>query len=433
MKNKSVFFSYSGIAVLLIFALSIYWREQSLETSYVEKILPSSRAVDENFPYLMPYTAVESSPPAMSGFVGDSVLAVRNNDRLSFWDHSGWSGRVVREIWEYNVAGSDNSAVDVLFSNLGYNRHVKQRLQYYTKRQQHMMRVRIGRSGKYVSVMAEIMADRGLPGELVFLPIIESGFDPYAYSQSRAAGLWQFMPATARRFGLKIDWWVDERRDPIKATLAAAEYLDLLYNRFGTWNLALAAYNAGEGRVSRALSQLSNKNFWALRQTGHIRNETKNYVPSFIAATAIALHPERFGIDNIQYHAPISYDEVIVNEPLALEAVAYFTGVSLQEIRDLNPELRRGNTPPNVLCYILKIPMGSKTDFLVNLERARLKKSALVKYYEVQSGDTLFKIAGKTGTSAQLIADLNFLGQESIIIAGKRILLPLHDVRSLMF
>jgi membrane-bound lytic murein transglycosylase D len=144
--------------------------------------------------------------------------------------------------------------------------------------------------------MAGIFSEKGLPRELAYLPLVESGFNPHAYSHRRAAGLWQFMPRTAKKFGLKIDWWIDERRDPVKSTQAAARYLQYLYERFGSWPLALAAYNAGEGRVNNALDKVGESDFWSISATPHIKKETRDYVPSYIAAAAIATHPKASGL-----------------------------------------------------------------------------------------------------------------------------------------
>jgi membrane-bound lytic murein transglycosylase D len=272
--------------------------------------------------------------------------------------------------------------------------------------------------------MTEIFREKSLPQELVFLPLIESGFRLNAYSRQKAAGPWQFIPSTAKRFGLKINWWVDERRDPIKSTRAAAEYLKVLYKRFNSWNLALAAYNAGEMRIQRALKRAKSNDFWVLRKTRYIRRETKNYVPSYIAATAIAMHPERFGFDNVTYHSPLMYDEVTMYSPIDLTLVAEFTDSKTADIKTLNPELRRWCTPPNVSSYTLKIPFGTKEKFIANLSNAREDELLYVEFYKVNKGDTVWSIARKFRVPAQAIIDLNSLNKRALIIAGKKIIVP---------
>lgn len=265
---------------------------------------------------------------------------------------------------------------------------------------------------------------KNLPQELVFLPLIESGFRLNAYSHRSAAGPWQFIPATAINFGLKIDWWVDERLDPVKSTRAAAEYLSELYEIFGSWNLALAAYNAGEGNIRRALKRTNSNDFWVLRKTKYIRRETKNYVPSYIAATAIALHPESFGLENITYHKPLSYDEVVIDTPLDLAVVAEFTGAKTADIKKLNPELKRWCTPPNVSNYTLRIPTGTTEKFIVNLSNALKDRLLYVEFYTVKKGDTVWKIAKEFNVPEQAIIDFNDLNKKGFIIAGKKIFLP---------
>jgi membrane-bound lytic murein transglycosylase D len=234
------------------------------------------------------------------------------------------------------------------------------------------------------------------------------------------------MPATAKRLNLTINWWVDERRDPIKSTQAAALYLKYLYKRFKSWNLALAAYNAGEGRISSALRRSGKRDFWSLRKTGLLARETKNYIPSFIAATAIAMHPEQFGIRRIDYHEPLRYEEVPITSAMDLEVVARFSGTTARKIRELNPELRRMCTPPNVESYTLRIPEGTKRKFLKNLERTRGKESEYVNLYTVKAGDTVQHIADSIGATIQTITEMNALGRRALIHVGKQLLVPLE-------
>lgn len=312
----------------------------------------------------------------------------------------------------------------MLYETHGFNKAVERHLYFYSKKTKDEFLKRLMRAGQYLETMAEIFREKNLPQELVFLPLIESGFKLNAYSSKRAAGPWQFIPATATKFGLKIDWWVDERRDPIKSTIAAAEYLSDLYEMFGSWNLALAAYNAGEGRIRRALKSTKSNDFWVLRKTRHIKRETKNYVPSYIAATAIALHPESFGFENVPYHNPLEYDEVVINSPMDLAVVAEFTGSEVADIKELNPELRRWCTPPNVSSYTLRIPVGTKEMFFSNLLNAKDDKLLYVKFYRVKSGDTVGKIARRFGVPIQAIIDVNSLNRRALIIAGSKILIP---------
>ncbi|MDP3296899.1 MAG: transglycosylase SLT domain-containing protein [Thermodesulfovibrionia bacterium] len=314
--------------------------------------------------------------------------------------------------------------VESLYEKHGFNKAVENSLYFYTKKFKENFLIQLSRTGKYLEKIAEIFRERELPQELIFLPLIESGFNLHAYSPKKAAGLWQFIPGTAKRYGLKINWWVDERRDPIKATIAASEYLSDLYGMFGSWNLALAAYNAGEGRILKALKKTKTDDFWAIRETKHIKKETKNYVPAYIAATAIALDPESFGFENVAYHAPLEYDEVTINSPMRLKTIAKLIEVEVEDIKELNPELRQSCTPPNVENYTLRIPSGAKEMFLSNLANVKEETISDEQSYTVKKGDSVGKIAKRFGVSSQSIIELNSLGKKARIIAGSKILIP---------
>ena len=199
---------------------------------------------------------------------------------------------------------------------------VKKNVTLFTEKIREKFSFWLSRSGKYIDLMKEILKQKDVPEEIVFLALIESGFNPYAYSPARAVGYWQFIASTAKRYGLEINWWKDERRDPEKSTVAAANYLKDLYEMFGSWNLAMAAYNAGEGKILKALNRTKTDDYWALLKTSQIRSETKNYVPKFIAASMIANSPQNFGFEDIEYHPPLNYDRVAIKSPLDLEVIA---------------------------------------------------------------------------------------------------------------
>jgi membrane-bound lytic murein transglycosylase D len=285
----------------------------------------------------------------------------------------------------------------------------------------------LSRSGKYLDLMKDILKEQNVPEEIVFLPLIESGFSPYAYSPARAAGYWQFIASTAKRYGLEINWWRDERRDPVKSTVAAANYLSDLYEMFGSWNLAMAAYNAGEGKIMRALNRSKSDNYWALLNTKYIKNETKNYVPKFIAASMIAHSPQQYGFDDFEYHPPLNYEQVTVNSPLDLDIAADCAETSVEKIKELNPELRRWCTPPGMFEYALKIPEGKKDVFLENLSRIPEEQRFSVDRYTVKKGDTFKKISKKTGVPAQVILDLNDMVRIMPLKAGTELFLPPKD------
>jgi membrane-bound lytic murein transglycosylase D len=283
------------------------------------------------------------------------------------------------------------------------------------------------RSSRYMEIMKEILREKKLPEELVFLPFVESGFNVNAYSTARAVGPWQFIEATAKRYGLVVDWWRDERKDPVKSTEAAAEYLSDLYSMFGSWHLALAAYNAGEGRIMRALKRSDADDYWELLHTSQIRDETKEYVPRFFAAKRIAHSPEDYGFSGLDYHEPLEFDEVVVDRPLDIEVIARCAQTSVKEIRELNPELRRWSTPPNVRQYTVRIPKGTTEAFADNL--SKLPKQVCFSYgvYTAKKGDTLKKVAQRLNVPVSALIALNdFTGFEQLK-SGDKIKVPPPD------
>jgi membrane-bound lytic murein transglycosylase D len=280
------------------------------------------------------------------------------------------------------------------------------------------------RSGRYIEAMQEILKEKNMPPELVFLPIVESGFNPKAYSRARAAGPWQFISGTAKRYGLVIDWWRDERKDPLKSTVAAARYLNDLYEMFGSWSLALAAYNAGEGKIAKALRKSSSDDFWPLLGTKYIRKETKDYVPHYIAATMIANTPEEYGFADLAYHEPFEYEEVVLYVPVDLDVIAECAGTDIDTIRDLNPELRRWSTPPNVSEYTLRIPAGKADAFIEKL--SKIADESLFSYdvYTIKKNDNLKKIAAKVKVPVSAILELNSFSGTEKLPYGHQIKLP---------
>jgi hypothetical protein len=254
-----------------------------------------------------------------------------------------------------------------LHSIHGYNKLVDKRLYFLTHRLKPRFAEWLGRSSRYLPLMLDIIEEKGLPAHIVFLPLIESGFKTSAFSRAQAAGQWQFIAPTAKRYGLRIDQWVDERRDPEKATIAAANYLSDLYEMFNSWNLALAGYNCGENRIAKAISESGTNNFWKLRHL--LPQETRNYVPTYIAAAMIAKDPVYYGFKNVKYERPLEFDLVMLGYPMNLKTVAHMVGTSVRMLRKLNPELKTNKTPPDVSHYLLRIPEGKRKTFFDNITR----------------------------------------------------------------
>ena len=303
-------------------------------------------------------------------------------------------------------------------------RAVDKQITLFTERIKEKFTLWLSRSGKYVELMKEILKGENIPEEMVFIPLIESGFSPNACSPARAVGYWQFIASTARKYGLKINWWMDERRDPVKSTIAAASYFKDLYSMFGSWNLAMAAYNAGEGKILKAINKSNTDDYWSLLNTKYIRNETKDYVPKFIAASLIANSPEDFGFKELEYHPPLNYDEVSIQSPLDLQVVADCAETTVDVIKELNPELRRWCTPPDVPEYILRIPEGKKDVFLKNLSLIPEDERFSMDTYTVRRGETFQRISKRTGIPVQVILDLNSLEKIVPLKDGMKVFLP---------
>ncbi|MGB8871847.1 MAG: transglycosylase SLT domain-containing protein [Desulfobaccales bacterium] len=285
----------------------------------------------------------------------------------------GWNPGLEEEMkqWEHQV----NFDVPIQM-----NKQVRAYLVYFSTERKEVIKNYLARSTRYLPMIKEVFDENGLPEDLAYLAMIESGFNCKAYSPAAASGMWQFMKGTGLRYGLTVDSYVDERRDPEKSTRAAAKYLLDLYKQFGSWYLAAASYNCGEGRVQRELDQSNHKNFWELSANQCLPNETKNYVPQMIAATIIAKNPEKFGFGKIPYQAPVKFDRVQVNEPTSLKAAAFATNRQEEDLQALNPELLRGVTPPDSPNYTLNLPPNSKELFNRNLTLASAEYPAVASH-----------------------------------------------------
>ena len=303
------------------------------------------------------------------------------------------------------------------------NDSVENNLEYFKTRGRDVFQLWLDRSARYIPVMKEIFKEKNLPEDLVYVAMIESGFNPYAVSWARAVGPWQFMPATGKLYGLKIDWWMDERKDPIKSTNAAAEHLKDLHNLFGSWPLALASYNAGAGKVQRAVLRTRSDDFWDLKASRYIRKETKNYVPKWMAATIIAKNPEAYGF-SVSNYEPYKFDEVTVGESTDLRLVARCADCAYEVIKELNPELRRWVTPPQLSKYTIRIPAGKKELFLANYAAIPPEQKIKWDRHEVRRGETLAGLAKQYNTTPEAIRDINGL-KRNRIKPGKHVLIPL--------
>ena len=280
-------------------------------------------------------------------------------------------------------------------------------------------------SSKYIPLMRNLLKENGLPEDLVYLALIESGFNPNAYSRRKATGPWQFIYPTGKRYGLSVNWWVDERRDPEKSTIAAAKYLKDLYDLFECWYLAAASYNAGEGKISRAMKRYRTEDFWELSKYRYLKRETKNYVPQMIAAALVAKDPEAYGFVDIEYQDPLCYDKVKVPEVTTLGLIAEACEASAEELKELNPELLRGCTPPGVSDYEVRIPCGRREVFVRNFEALQPLPRFQFKTHIVRKGDTLSGIAKRYRVDIQPLLEINKLRKNSRLSIGMNLLIPI--------
>ena len=296
----------------------------------------------------------------------------------------------------------------------GITNPIEKFIRYFQNGGRKRFEVYLARSGKYVGMMQKILVRYGLPEDLVYVALIESGFSPKAYSVARAAGPWQFISATGRRYGLRIDWWADERRDAEKSTHAAASYLRDLYGMFESWPLATAAYNAGEGKIQRAVTRYKSDDFSELIRHGYLKQETKDYVPKMLAALTIAKDPDKYGFGDVAYETPLDLRSVSVPGGTDLAAVARLLEVRVETIRDWNPELRRFCTPPNRERYDLRLSVDAARIAEERMEEIRTQAKITFLQHKVRRGETLQALADRYKTTVPVLRELNGLKRDSL-------------------
>ncbi|MAW06873.1 MAG: lytic transglycosylase [Halobacteriovoraceae bacterium] len=307
-----------------------------------------------------------------------------------------------------------------------YNKEVKKWIHYFTGRgRRHFLRY-AERAGRYAPVMAKILDEYKLPKDLIFLAMAESGFSNTARSWAAAVGPWQFMPYTGRKFGLSIDWYLDERRDPLKASVAAAKYLTRLYEIFGNWELAAAGYNAGEGKMMRAIKRYKTENFWKIIKGRYLKPETKNYVPKIMALAIIGKNLNSFGFEKLNFQKTLDFETIEVKGESDLYLIAKKLGTTYDEIHKWNPELLRWITPPNVLSYTLRLPLGLKqkwNECCVN-DLNQFKATDYQTYRVRGKRSTLKDVAKKFKLKPYVLEKLNNLKSYSRLKKRQKVKLP---------
>ena len=279
------------------------------------------------------------------------------------------------------------------------------------------------RSGRYKAMIEETLKQEGVPQDLIYLAQAESGFQPLALSRAGARGMWQFMAQSGELYGLERNWWVDDRQDPVKATQAAARHLKDLYNQFGDWYLAMAAYNSGAATVQHAVERTGYADFWELYKRGVLPQETRNYVPIILAVTIIAKNPEQYGLERVTPEAPPQIDQVTINYPVDLRLVAECVDSSVDYLQELNPSLLRMTTPKDQ-SFTLNLPGGSKDKYETAIAVIPQDMRTYWRYHKVDYGDTLPAIARKYHTSTTSIEEANNLTSDDLK-AGTKLIIPI--------
>jgi membrane-bound lytic murein transglycosylase D len=295
-------------------------------------------------------------------------------------------------------------------------------IDYFTGRGRLMFERWLVRAARYAPLMQRILAQKQVPQDLVYVAMIESGFSAHAYSTAAAAGYWQFMRATGKLYGLQQDHWVDERRDFIKATEAAATYMSQLHRTLGDWHLAWASYNAGEGRIRRALAKSGESSFWGLIDHPRIvAKETVHYVPKVIAAALVAKDARRYGF-NIAVQPPLTFDEVPVQGAVDLHVLARRTRLDVATLKELNPALLHDITPPGKTTR-LRVPTGAQAQFVAALQQIPVNQRLTYLTHQVRPGDTLSGIAHRFGTDLPTLRAFNRL-QGKVLRVGQQVIVP---------
>lgn len=307
------------------------------------------------------------------------------------------------------------------------NQKVQYYIDYFTGPGRKVFTRWMERSTRYLPYMQEVFASHGLPRDLAYLSIVESGLNPKAYSWAHASGPWQFIGSTGKMFGLESDYWRDERRDFEKSTQAAALFLKELHGIFeGDWYLAVASYNAGPGAVGRAIERSGSRDFWTIAHTPHLPEETKNYIPKLLAVLLIAKQPERYGFADTAFQEPLICDTVTLPAPTDVEVIARLAGSSYQEIKALNPELKRWCTPPKEENYRVNLPLGTKESFLAAYAELPEEERTNYTLRKVGKGETLKGLARAYRLSSDELLRLNALSSPKAVKAGRNLVIPLR-------
>ncbi len=336
---------------------------------------------------------------------------------------------------EMKVADDDDDITKLLSTNYNqnfdipivFNDAVKYYIKWFSEDKKKVFASWLKRSRLYVPIIREILREHDMPEDLVYLAMIESGFNPRAYSTAKASGPWQFIYSTGGRYGLEVDYWVDERRDPQKSTVAAAKYLKALFDQFGCWYLAAASYNAGEGRIGKLTQKHNTTDFWELHRYNTLPKETRDYVPQLIAAAIIAKDPAKFGFGSITYDPPVRFTEVKVPSATPIASIAKASSVDLDLVRTYNPEILRGITPPGKNDYRVKLPSDINAQIFYDRLGPELEAIPTIKSiatYKVKRRDSVASILKRHKIDQKDLVLLNSSDNNLRIKPGMIIAIP---------
>lgn len=370
----------------------------------------------------------ESQVIAANGIVVESEVPRFTIDGVAHPEHKIAKGKI------YYLKGAEELNLENNFFDIPvvYNSQVKKWIDYFTTRGRKYFTLYVERAGRYAPMIGSILEENDLPRDLIFLAMAESGFNNHAKSVAAAVGPWQFMPATGRSYSLDQNWYVDERRDPIKATIAAAQYLGKLYDDFGAWEIATAAYNAGEGKLGRAIKKYKTRDFWKLTKGKYLKSETKNYVPKIMALAIIGKNLKTFGFNDLDFRAPLDYAEIQVGPMTDIIKLSEALNLKTEEVQKLNPEILRWFTPPNIESYKLRLPPSSAQSYAACCIKKDFKATSFQEYV-VPKKMSLLQVSKKFRLkNALVLSHLNSLSPRAKLAKGVVIKLPFRKGEKLV-